>query len=269
MYHQTTLDISPTLWKEIKYIYGKNKIQKNHFINKYERQVYSQHGEDGVLEYIFSQIGHGTKYFIEFGASDGVTMSNTLYLEQKYKWKGLLFDSHKHHNKLNRPIFIECITPSTINDIFQKYQVPQVFDLLSIDIDGNDFWVWKALTHFQPRIVIIETNASIPNQYPLSVPESVNHYHNGNYFGANLRAFYKLAVSKDYYFVTTVSMNAIFIHKDEFYKLDMKYITENEAIQKYFKPDDHWFYYKNHKGKIWINPFRVYKINNNVCDTLS
>ena len=142
------------------------------------------------------------------------------------------------------PIHNEFITSKNINDIFKKYNVSQSFDLLSIDIDSTDFYIWNSLT-YRPRIVIIETNPGIPNNVPLVVEED-NYGKNGDsnsesYFGANLHAMYLLAKKKGYELVTTVRWNAIFIVKEEFNKLNMNHISKEECINSFFKPNKWWF----------------------------
>jgi hypothetical protein len=132
----------------------------------------------------------------------------------------------------------EFITSKNINEIFFKYNVPTNFDLLSIDVDSDDFYIFKAL-NYKPRIVVIETNPGLPNIEPLIVKENKSIPEKG-YFGANLIAFYRLLKNKNYEFVTTVRWNAIFILKDEFSKLDINTISENECIEKYFKPNNYW-----------------------------
>ena len=219
-------------------------------INSYEKNInfkgnFAQNGEDMVLNYIFKKIGITNKYFVEFGGYDGKTFSNTLYFKKILKWNGLLLEGDlEKMNKLNRKeleeynIKNEFITSKNINEIFFKYNVPTNFDLLSIDVDSDDFYIFKAL-NYKPRIVVIETNPGLPNIEPLIVKENKSIPEKG-YFGANLIAFYRLLKNKNYEFVTTVRWNAIFIFKAEFSKLDINTISENECIEKYFKPNNYW-----------------------------
>lgn len=122
-------------------------------INDWEMRVYSQNGEDGILQYIFYKIGTTNKYFVEFGVESGKEC-NTRYLREQ-GWQGLWMDA-SYENKLVKK---EFVTPNNIEHLFKKYSVLQVFDLLSIDVDSNDYWIWKAITKYCPRVVVIEYNS--------------------------------------------------------------------------------------------------------------
>ena len=111
-------------------------------LRRYERRVFSQNSEDGVIERILEVIGTTNKYFVEFGVGSTGVECNTRYLAQQ-GWQGLLMDAGARPD--DPRIRRERITAENINDLFAKYQVPDEPDLLSIDIDGNDYWVWKAI----------------------------------------------------------------------------------------------------------------------------
>lgn len=127
-------------------------------LRPYEKRLISQNGEDGILQKIFDVIGTTNRYYIEFGAGNGHFGSNTKYLREKCGWKGLLLEGSCQENdaiNLHRAF----ITAENICDLFRKYDAPKEFDLISIDIDGNDFYVWKALCdEYRPRVVVIECN---------------------------------------------------------------------------------------------------------------
>src|ERR1700722_3810434 len=103
-------------------------------LREYEKRVFSQNGEDGVLEAIFNTIGKTNQYYVEFGVESGAEC-NTRYLKDRYHWKGLLMDGGYQNESIN--LRKEFITAENINALFQKYDVPKQFDLLSIDIDFN------------------------------------------------------------------------------------------------------------------------------------
>jgi hypothetical protein len=244
--YRTNKILNRNVWKQIEYLYGKNhqNREKINELNKHEQKVTSQHGEDGVLHNIFIRIGTSNKYFVEFGAADGKWLSNTHYLRTQKGWTGLLLEADLPKEDPTINLRKAMVTPHNINQLFEHYHVPQSFDLLSIDIDGNDFWVWNALINFRPRVVIVETNAS-PNKK----------HCDDNYFGANLRAFYRLAKKKGYEFITTVKLNAIFVLKEDYEKLGLPHVTEDEAVQKYFKPDIYWYKHRDKRNRVWVNPF--------------
>jgi hypothetical protein len=175
-----------------------------------ERREYSQNQEDGIIHAIFSLIGTTNKYYVEFGGEDGM-QCNTRYLRQK-GWNGLLMDGEHDDPSLN--LHREFITAENVEDLFTKYYVPQSFDLLSIDIDGNDYWVWKAITHFQPRVVIMEYNASLPPNESKTIPYNPTFvWDKTDYSGASLLALKKLGEEKGYTLVGTDrhGVNAFFV----------------------------------------------------------
>lgn len=180
-------------------------------INDWEMRVYSQNGEDGIIQYIFRKIGETNKYFVEFGAEDG-RECNTRYLREK-GWDGLWMDG----NFKNTLVKKEIVTPENVEQLFNKYKVPKEFDLLSIDIDSYDYWVWKAITHYNPRVVVIEFNSTIPINKSLTVPYDPKfHWDSTNYFGASLKAMVKLSKIKHYQLVGCDSkgINAFFVRED-------------------------------------------------------
>jgi len=129
-----------------------------------EKKIYSQAGEDGVIQGIFKLIGLTNKLCVEFGSTGAC--DNTKFLRTKQGWKAVLFDRTPTSPKTHA----EFITAANIVTVFKKYKVPLNFDLLSIDIDGNDYWVWKALEGgYRPRVVIIEYNCN----FPLNVSKTI------------------------------------------------------------------------------------------------
>jgi hypothetical protein len=189
-------------------------------LKPFENNIRSQNGEDGVIEAIFAKIGTTNRFFVEFGVEDG-SQCNTAHLIAS-GWDGLQMDGAE-----GNPEFIkqEFIAAENINDLFRKYAVPRTFDLLSIDIDGNDYWVWKAIDGFTPRVVVIEYNGSIPPRHSIVIPyDSTFRYDNtlplepGGYafFGASLAALEKLGREKGYALVYCErrGVNAFFVQRD-------------------------------------------------------
>ena len=220
-------------------------------INQHERKVYSQNGEDGILEFIFSQIGTTNKFSVEFGVGNGAEC-NTIYLLEKKGWQGLMKDYRAENpapadgrskptarplknvkgkikalfrqprqeaSSLSYSLDIknEKVTAENIQQLLHKYDIPQSFDLLSIDIDFNDYWVWKAITDYAPRVVVIEFNSSIPPTESRVVPYDPHARWDGtNYFGASLLALTKLGLEKGYTLVgcDNKGVNAFFCQSD-------------------------------------------------------
>lgn len=231
----------------------KNKYNDHEFdINANEKKIYSQNGEDGIIEYILSKIGTTNKFCVEFGVGNGFEC-NTAHLLEKKGWKGLMMDygadqdiqwdnvvkkawaskemgfsynikryarfvrkilkQKKRSLRFQRDIKNERVTAENIQNLFEKYNVPKSFDLLSIDIDYNDYWVWKAITDYSPRVVVIEYNSSIPPTKSRVVPYNPDARWDGtNYFGASILALRNLGVKKGYTLVGCDSngVNAFF-----------------------------------------------------------
>lgn len=178
-----------------------------------ERKIHSQNGEDGVIEAIFAVIGTTNRFFVEFGVQDA-TECNTAYLLDQ-GWTGLLMDGGGISHNPKAVVQREFITAENINGLLAKYQVPQQFDLLSIDIDGNDYWVWRALT-YRPRVVVMEYNAGIPPDQRLAIAYDPHFVWTGSdYFGASLRALAELGKEHGYVLVhcERAGANAFFVEQ--------------------------------------------------------
>ncbi|MGD9720037.1 MAG: hypothetical protein AB7O59_02340 [Pirellulales bacterium] len=180
-------------------------------LQRSERKVHSQNGEDGVLEAIFARLGTTNKYFVEFGCGDGTECNSAFLLEQG--WRGLMMDSAGVSNNPRATIHAEFITAENINALFQKYGVPPQFDLLSIDIDGNDFWVWREIAA-RPRVVVIEYNSHVPPDVCSAIVYDPAFQSNGtDYFGASLLALELLGREKGYTLIhcERAGVNAFFV----------------------------------------------------------
>lgn len=203
-------------------------------INTKEFSVYSQNGEDGILLYIFSKIGTTNRVLVEFGIGDG-RECNAANLLINFGWSGLLMEisSNKadaarqyydlmlasHKDKLQ--ITQAQVQPDNINQLLQQHSISQQIDLLSIDIDGNDYWVWEAIEAINPRVVVIEYNASLGSEESLSVKyhrdfDRFKFHHSGYYHGASLLALSKLAQRKGYVLVgcDLSGVNAFFVKEN-------------------------------------------------------
>lgn len=180
-------------------------------LERLERKVRSQNGEDGVVEAILSVVGVTNRYFVEFGCRDATECNTAFLLEQG--WQGLLMDAGGISQNTKATVRREFVTAENIDSLLRKYGVPQEFDLLSIDIDGNDYWVWQAITH-RARVVVIEYNASVPPLERKSIAYDPSFQWNGtDYFGASLRALAELGKRKGYTLVYCESrgVNAFFV----------------------------------------------------------
>lgn len=200
----------------------------NHPMGIRSFQNTSQHNEDGLLLWIFGIIPECEKYCVEFGAWDGKYLSNTYNLIANHEWSGLLIEGDKRRAKSlkeNYP-FKERITAvnklvgwssdDSLDYILSGYNIQENFDLLSIDIDNNDYHVWKALTKFKPKVVVIEFNPAIPNdiEFVQKPDPTVNQ-------GTSLKSMVSLAKEKGYQLVAVTSTNAFFVDSKYFELFDI------------------------------------------------
>lgn len=190
-----------------------NYYRRNHSIfNSFERKVYSQHGEDGLMAALFDRIGTCNEFFVEFGVEDG-SECNTRYLKES-GWHGLWMDGSGDNVDVQR----EFVTAENVSALFRKYAVPHEFDVLSIDIDGNDLWIWEALDAcYQPRLVVVEYNPTLGPTLNRTIdydPSFV--WDKTDYFGASLKALDLLAAQKGYRLVccNKMGVNAFFLRQD-------------------------------------------------------
>jgi hypothetical protein len=172
---------------------------------------YSQLVEQFLLNDLFEVIGEKFKRCLEFGGGDGYTFSNTRFLVEDHGWEGTFWDIEPKNSCVNK----EKITRENINSLIEKYGITGL-DLISIDIDGNDYWVWEALTVIKPRVVIIEYNSSIGRGKPLAVKYDPDFsFDECEYYGANCDALLYLAAKKGYKLVANTDLNLIFVDENE------------------------------------------------------
>jgi hypothetical protein len=205
-------------------IEGRRRLNDSASLGNFESRTFSQNGEDGIIREIFRRIGSKSKSFVEFGVEDG-RECNTRLLLQAEGWTGLWIDGGENNVNLARKQFASYpikvlnsfITKDNIVSLFSEASVPLDLDLLSIDIDGNDYWVWEALRDYTPRVVIIEYNASHPPMVEWVMPYDSNHVWDGtNWFGASLRSLEILGTKLGYSLVACDSngVNAFFVRQD-------------------------------------------------------
>lgn len=217
----------------------------SHSINDYEFKVSSQWGEDGIIQYLLNHIPIENKIFVEFGV-ENYTEANTRFLLQNNHWSGLVLDGSEEHISFikNDPIYwkhnlkSECafITSENINQLITKNGIKGDIGILSVDIDGNDYWVWEAINCIAPRIVICEYNSHFGNLHKISVPYDPsfvrNNKHFSNiYYGASISALDFLAKKKGYSLIgSNMAGNNIFFVRDDLMS-NFKAITPKEAYK--------------------------------------
>ncbi len=199
-----------------------------------EARCYSQNGEDGLLLEILSEVGVQFHSLVEIGCGSGEESIGATLVVQ-FGWRGLLADRNaqqvrkarrffheKHGVSLDRvSVESETVQPDSVDQWLSECGFSGAVDVLAIDIDGNDYWLWKAIAAIDPRIVVIEYNASLGPEEKLSVPFSPDHdpyrhHPRGWHHGASLAALEELGKSLGYSLVACDSMgvNAFFLRRD-------------------------------------------------------
>ena len=205
-------------------------VKKSISMHEAEFRVFSQFGEDGIIQYLISRICIENQTFIEFGVGDYIE-SNTRFLLMNNNWKGLIIDESEQciNSVKSRDIYwrhdltavCAFIDKDNINQIIYDHGFSGQIGLLSIDIDGNDYWVWESITLVDPIILVIEYNSTFGNKYAITIPydplfERRKAHYSQLYWGCSLKALCLLAEKKGYYFVGSNSngCNAFFVRKD-------------------------------------------------------
>jgi hypothetical protein len=191
-------------------------------LTRYEASVFSQNGEDGILTELFARIGVTNRFFVEFGIQTGHE-GNCVLLADVFGWDGLFMEAdpvayaalERKYRYTDVSTRHELVTPENIESILAAAGVPDEPDLVSIDIDGADLWVWNRIRTFRPRVVVIEYNGSLPLDSALVQP--VAHQWDGSSaFGASLGALERVAAARGYELVHTdlTGVNAFFVRSD-------------------------------------------------------
>lgn len=190
-----------------------------------EFRAFSQNGEDGILLYIFSLIGMANRVAVEICAGNGIE-SNSTNLIVNHGFAGLLFDGDEKNIRTARNFFERSkdtfvfppkiirawITKNNVNSLIKNNGMSGEIDLLSVDMDGVDYWIWKEISVINPRVVVVEYHEEL-GFGRLTVPYADNFTKQGRYFGASLPAFVKLAGDKGYRLVGSnrQKFNAFFV----------------------------------------------------------
>ncbi|MDX2252314.1 MAG: hypothetical protein NW202_08510 [Nitrospira sp.] len=199
-------------------------------LSQAEFRVFSQWGEDGIIQRLIQTISINHRVFVEFGVQD-YQESNTRFLLMHNNWAGLVIDADQGNvDKIRQDeiywrynLKAECsfVTRDNINALLKSNGVDGDIGLLSIDIDGNDYWVWEAIEAVEPCIVVVEYNARFGPDRAVTVPYDANFtrvcaHHSMIYYGASLSALVALGARKGYDFVgaNSAGNNAFFVRRD-------------------------------------------------------
>ena len=187
--------------------------------------MFSQNGEDGVLAEILRRIGPGRREFVDFGAQRGLE-GNCVALADLLGWQGLFMEADeadagalawKYRDNDRVRTRRARVTAENVDELFAAGGVSSEPDVVSIDVDGNDLWIWRALTHARPRVLVIEYNAHLDHGRPLVQPYDPDHEWAGtDWFGASLGAIEVVAAERGYRLVHTelAGVNAFLVRDD-------------------------------------------------------
>jgi len=182
---------------------------------RYEYSWLSQNGEDGIIRYLFDEIGYESRWLVEFGF--GAVQCNALRLILQEDFNALLMDGSTenvdffNHTAakfdVDRARALQTfITRDNLQELISGNGVPREIDFLSLDVDGNDYWFWETLECISPRVVCIEYNAGIGPDLSWTVPyddefERYSKHASGFFHGASLTALESLGQRKGYYLI--------------------------------------------------------------------
>lgn len=221
-------------------------------LSAYEYSVFSQNGEDGILLYLLSQLGVENHFMVEIGIEDG-RECNSANLSLNFGWRAALFEGSKlwadkateyYKDVLNGDQRVSVteglVTPANINNKMRTANVPEQIDVLSIDIDSFDYWLWQAFDHTRPSIVIMEYNASFGPEWSVTIPhpddykkpdQDVTYYH-----GASISALNHLAEEKGYCLLGCDSkgINAFFVLKEKAEVVGFQALSSEQAFRPHY-----------------------------------
>jgi hypothetical protein len=206
------------------------RVAESTYLSNFMKNVYSQAGEDGVVEEIFRIIGTRNKWCVEFGAWDGVYLSNTCNLIRNHGWSAVHIegdpkkcDEIRSNYPDNNNVIPLCrmvgftAGTDTIDDLLKTTEIPRDFDFISIDVDGVDWHIWSSIVVYRPRVVVIEFNPTVPNDVVFVQDRNMALNE-----GCSLAALIELGKSKQYELVGLTNGNAFFVVAEEFQKFNIK-----------------------------------------------
>lgn len=232
---------------EVRFLMGSMLAKNSHHaksIKEAEFKVFSQFGDDGIIQFLISKVSIDTDKFVEFGV-ESYEEANTRFLLMHNNWQGLIIDGSPENVAYikNDSIYWQYdltavssfITAENINQLLQENGFSGEIGILSIDIDGNDYWVWQAITVCDPAIVIIEYNSLFGSERSITIPYKPDFYrmdahYSGLYFGASLQALCYLGKIKGYSLIgcNKAGNNAYFV-KDNLVS-DLQVLSPDEGF---------------------------------------
>lgn len=199
---------------------GSTKSRLRPELKDFGKRIHSQNDEDGIIEAIFEDIAPRSKFFVEFGIGPNWLdreykngLEGNCVLLRKNGWNGLLMDGGKHPPEYD--VKREFITAFNINGLLRKYNVPENVDLISIDVDGQDLWIWMACD-YRPALYVLEYNPNFTTvDASMTVPfDPTFRWDGSKYYGSSLGALIKVGQDKGYKLVYANGTNGFFLRDD-------------------------------------------------------
>lgn len=249
---------------------GRDMSRESTWLERYKRTVYSQSGEDGIIEKILEIIPENDGWCVEFGAWDGLFINNTRNLIENKNYGAVLIEADtkkfrdlqrnyaQHKNIVTINAFVGFSENDNLDMLLGKTSIPQNFDLLSIDIDGNDYHVWKVVANYQPKLVVIEFNNTIPTPVRFVQPARASVSQ-----GASLLSLVELGIEKGYELVSVLAGNAFFVKKEYYLPFE---IASNAPEVLRTNLDDITYLFSGYDGRIFLRgkcelPWHSFKLD--------
>ena len=220
-------------------------------LSEVEFKVFSQWGDDGILQWLISHLQILNQTFIEFGVAD-YRESTTRFLMMNNNWSGFVMDGSaknvarivhsEYFWKYSLSAKAAFIDADNINGLLASSQFGKEIGILHIDLDGNDYWIWKAINVVSPIVLILEYNSVFGIDKPLTIPYDktfvrTRAHHSNLYYGASLRALHQLSAAKGYSFIGCASAghNAYFVRTDKLNDIVRDTSLENGFVDSKFR----------------------------------
>ena len=267
-----------------------NKQHYNQFISNIQQaeyKVFSQWGDDGIIQFLIDYIEIKEDTFIEFGV-ENYTEANTRFLLINNNWKGMIIDGSKENIdsvkqdkiywRYDLTAIHAFVTEKNINQLLKENNFIGEIGILHIDIDGNDYWIWKTISVIDPIIVIMEYNSVFGDEKTWTIPYqddfSRNKAHYSNlYYGSSLLALCDLATEKGYSFIGSNSNgnNAYFVRTDRMKKLkelNAKKGFVNSKIRESRNENGFLSFLSAHQRLAEIKGLPIYNTRSNQIETI-
>ena len=257
-------------------------------LSEVEFKVFSQWGDDGIIQWLVNNLEFPNKTFVEFGV-ENYRESTTRFLMMNNNWSGLVMDGSEGNVSqiVNSEYFWKYelsakyvfIDKNNINSLISSSGLDKEVGILHIDLDGNDYWIWNEIDTISPIVVILEYNSVFGIDRAITIPydktffRTKAHYSN-LYFGASLRALHQLSAAKGYSFIgcTSAGNNAYFVRNDKLNNnirettLECGYVLSNSRESR--DPDGALTYLSGRNRIDAIRGMPVYNVDNNKIEKL-